>query len=282
MLAVVGDLLEDIVVRIATTPALGTDTPATIERRRGGSAANVAAAAATAGAPVRFIGCVGADETGARLAGELEAAVSTSGCSDVATPAPWSSSSDPTASGRCCPIAPRPRRWRTSTGVARRRGMVARPVVLVAQRADRRGRQGDDRRRAPRGGQLSVDVSSVSAVEDYGVERYQDLLVGAGARRRVRQRARIAPAAADRDAVMIIKHGPRPVGSAGREGSSCRRSAVAGDRRHDRCRRCLRRRLPRSNARWRRIRDAVAAGIDARGRRAAPLAPQRERRRDAR
>ena len=47
VLAVVGDLLEDIVVRIAATPALGTDTPARIERRRGGSAANIAAWAAT-------------------------------------------------------------------------------------------------------------------------------------------------------------------------------------------------------------------------------------------
>ena len=73
VLAVVGDLLEDIVVRIATTPALGTDTPARIERRRGGSAANVAACAARAGAAVRFIGCVGADELGERLVGDLAA-----------------------------------------------------------------------------------------------------------------------------------------------------------------------------------------------------------------
>ena len=64
MLAVVGDLLEDIVVRIGTPPALGTDTPAHIERRRGGSAANVAACAARAGVSVRFIGCVGEDELG--------------------------------------------------------------------------------------------------------------------------------------------------------------------------------------------------------------------------
>ena len=67
MLAVVGDLLEDIVVRIDATPTLGTDTPARIQRRRGGSAANVAACAARAGAPVRFIGCVGDDDLGDQL-----------------------------------------------------------------------------------------------------------------------------------------------------------------------------------------------------------------------
>ena len=73
VLAVVGDLLEDIVVRLASTPALGTDTPARIERRRGGSAANVAACAAQAGVPVRFIGSVGDDDLGDRLVGDLAA-----------------------------------------------------------------------------------------------------------------------------------------------------------------------------------------------------------------
>ena len=73
MLAVVGDLLEDIVVRIGSPPALGTDTPAHIVRRRGGSAANVAACAGRAGAPVRFIGRVGEDELGERLVSNLTA-----------------------------------------------------------------------------------------------------------------------------------------------------------------------------------------------------------------
>ena len=69
----VGDLLEDIVVRTASPPAAGTDTPAKIERRRGGSAANVAAAAASIGAPVRLICRVGLDPLGDRLVDDLEA-----------------------------------------------------------------------------------------------------------------------------------------------------------------------------------------------------------------
>ena len=74
MLAVVGDLLEDIAVRTTSAPAVGTDTPATIERRRGGSAANVATAAAAIGAPVRFIGRVGLDPLGSQLVADLAAA----------------------------------------------------------------------------------------------------------------------------------------------------------------------------------------------------------------
>ena len=73
VLAVVGDLLEDIAVRTASAPAVGTDTPATIERRRGGSAANVAAAAASIGGAVRFIGRVGLDPLGAQLVADLAA-----------------------------------------------------------------------------------------------------------------------------------------------------------------------------------------------------------------
>lgn len=56
-----------------STPRRGTDTEARIERRRGGSAANVATFAAAAGCPVRFVGCVGADAVGEGLAHELAA-----------------------------------------------------------------------------------------------------------------------------------------------------------------------------------------------------------------
>jgi sugar/nucleoside kinase (ribokinase family) len=73
VLGVIGDLLEDVVIHAAGPPARGTDTPARIERRRGGSAANVAAAAALIGCPVRFIGRVGEDVMGEQLAATLAA-----------------------------------------------------------------------------------------------------------------------------------------------------------------------------------------------------------------
>lgn len=71
MLATLGDLVDDIVVRIGGPLHVASDTPARIARRRGGSAANVAAAAAALGYPVRFIGQVGDDAIGNLLVNEL-------------------------------------------------------------------------------------------------------------------------------------------------------------------------------------------------------------------
>lgn len=73
MLVTVGDLVEDVVVWTRDATRLGTDTAATIERRRGGSAANVAAFAAAVGTASRFIGRVGDDAAGRGLADALAA-----------------------------------------------------------------------------------------------------------------------------------------------------------------------------------------------------------------
>ena len=72
-LAVVGDLVEDVVVWPAGPVRHGSDTRSRFFRARGGSAANVAAAAA-AYVPSRFLGCVGADPLGDRLVAALAAA----------------------------------------------------------------------------------------------------------------------------------------------------------------------------------------------------------------
>ena len=76
MLATLGDLLEDVAVYPATAIREATDTPCAITRRRGGSAANaaVAAAAMLGAGRVRFLGRVGGDPLGERLLTELEAA----------------------------------------------------------------------------------------------------------------------------------------------------------------------------------------------------------------
>ena len=73
VLAVVGDLVEDVVVWLDGPVERGTDTPAKVFRSRGGSAANVAVAAAPY-VSTRFLGCVGADPLGDRLIGDLAAA----------------------------------------------------------------------------------------------------------------------------------------------------------------------------------------------------------------
>jgi sugar/nucleoside kinase (ribokinase family) len=73
VLCCIGDLVEDIVVWLSSDIATGTDTTASIRRRRGGSAANVAARAASTGIDVRFIGRVGSDAIGTALIDELRA-----------------------------------------------------------------------------------------------------------------------------------------------------------------------------------------------------------------
>jgi sugar/nucleoside kinase (ribokinase family) len=74
MLATLGDLVEDVVVRIDAPINIASDTPAHISRRRGGSAANVAMAAATLGHPCRFLGQVGVDAIGDALLAEMGSA----------------------------------------------------------------------------------------------------------------------------------------------------------------------------------------------------------------
>lgn len=58
--------------RLTASARSGTDTPARIQTRRGGSAANVAAEAARLCGKSRFIGVIGADPTGDRLSAELQ------------------------------------------------------------------------------------------------------------------------------------------------------------------------------------------------------------------
>ncbi|MCY3787112.1 MAG: PfkB family carbohydrate kinase [bacterium] len=74
-LGFLGDLLEDVVVYRRSAVRADTDTPCVIRRRRGGSAANAAVAAAGVAGPgrVRFLGQVGADSLGDRLLDELAA-----------------------------------------------------------------------------------------------------------------------------------------------------------------------------------------------------------------
>jgi sugar/nucleoside kinase (ribokinase family) len=212
VLAVVGDLLEDIVVRVAAVPAIGTDTPATIERRRGGSAANVAAAAAMAGARVRFIGCVGDDETGARLAGDLSAAgvdvrVQRRGHTGavVVLVGPDGERTMLPDRAAATSLVDVDRAWLDGVGWLHvpSYSLLSEPIgatvgTLIADVRDRSGR-------------LSVDVSSVAAIEDYGAERYHELLralvpdvVFAN-----EPESRLLPA--NLRAVTVVKHGPRPV-----------------------------------------------------------------------
>lgn len=62
LLLVIGDVIDDIIVVPEHAIRPNTDTNARIEKTLGGSAANVAAWAASSGAAVQFLGCVGRDD----------------------------------------------------------------------------------------------------------------------------------------------------------------------------------------------------------------------------
>jgi sugar/nucleoside kinase (ribokinase family) len=72
MLASLGDLVEDVIVRLDGPVNVASDTHAHISRRRGGSAANVVARAAALGHRSRLLGQVGADAIGTALLADLE------------------------------------------------------------------------------------------------------------------------------------------------------------------------------------------------------------------
>ena len=73
MIGTVGDLVEDIAVRLDGPVNLASDTAAVIRRRRGGSAANMAVSVARHGGAARFIGQVGDDAIGTVLVDALRA-----------------------------------------------------------------------------------------------------------------------------------------------------------------------------------------------------------------
>lgn len=72
-LGAVGDLVEDVVVQLLESVNLASDTASVVNRRRGGSAANMVEAACRAGGRARFIGQVGEDAAGRWLIEQLHA-----------------------------------------------------------------------------------------------------------------------------------------------------------------------------------------------------------------
>jgi sugar/nucleoside kinase (ribokinase family) len=212
VLGVVGDLLEDVVIYTAGPPARGTDTAARIKRRRGGSAANVAAAAARIGCPVRFIGRVGDDALGERLVASLAAEgvdtrVQRAGRSGtvavlVEPGGERTMFPDRAAAAELDVIEPawlEGLTWLHVTAYS----LCTEPAGSAALSAA--GRVG------PAGGRVSVDVSSVAVVEAFGRARFADVLdavapdVVFATAVEARLLARVPPG------VLVVKDGPRPV-----------------------------------------------------------------------
>jgi sugar/nucleoside kinase (ribokinase family) len=181
VLCVIGDLVEDVMVRPQGKPAPGTDTAARIDRTRGGSAANVAAAAAAAGCATRFIGRVGDDDLGARLAGELAAAGvdvrvqrrGRTGCVVILVEPGGERTMlpDRAAATELGPIDPA---WLDSIAWLHlpAYSLCAEPIASSTLAAVEVVRGPDGR------AGVSVDVSSVGAVEAFGRARFVELLDG--------------------------------------------------------------------------------------------------------
>ena len=177
VLVCVGDLVEDIVVWLDRPIAFGTDTPARIERRRGGSAANVAAFAAACGGPTRFIGAIGDDDAGQRVADQLVDAgvgvrVQRRGRtgSIVVVVEPDGERSFLTDRGACDSLTAVPDVWLdVMTWLHLPTYSLASGAIAVEC-----DRLVDVARH--RGASISVDCSSTAVLASYGVERFVDLM----------------------------------------------------------------------------------------------------------
>jgi sugar/nucleoside kinase (ribokinase family) len=216
MLCVVGDLVEDVVVWPSGPPRPGTDTPARIFRRRGGSAANVAVWAVRAGVPARFIGRVGADPLGAQLVAQLErdgvdVRVQRQGYSGtiiVLVDRTGERAMLPDR-GACVELAGVPPEWLAGTGWLHLPAYsltvepLASTCIALVEQARREGAG------------VSVDASSVALLEAAGAGRVRDVLL-------VDVRPDILFANSDEAALLavsdhalaplvVVKDGPRPV-----------------------------------------------------------------------
>ena len=193
-------------------PARGTDTAARIERRRGGSAANVAAAAALIGCPVRFIGRVGDDGLGeqlvARLAGDgvdvrVQRAGRTGAVAVLVEPGGERTMfPDRAAAAELEAIEPswlEGVTWLHLTGYS----LCGEPAGSAS--TDAAGQVRD------RGGRVSVDVSSAAVIEAFGPDRFAATLEAVGPDIVFANAAEDRTLARRPPGVYVVKDGPRPV-----------------------------------------------------------------------
>jgi sugar/nucleoside kinase (ribokinase family) len=177
VLCTVGDLVEDIVVWLHEPVHYGSDTSARIQRRRGGSAANVAVFAAFVDRAARFIGNVGADRTGEQLVAELisagvEVAGSRSGTtgSIVVVVDPTGERTMLTDRGDAIALAHITDDALTAVDILHvpTYSLVVEPLATAALTIIQRAR---DRKIV-----ISIDASSVALLDAYGIDRYRALI----------------------------------------------------------------------------------------------------------
>lgn len=222
VLCVVGDLLEDVVVHSSVMTVRDTDNRSRIERRRGGSAANVAVAAALTGAAVRFVGRVGDDAVGRRLVGELVAAgvdarVQRRGRTGavVVVVEPGGGRTMYPDRAAAAELGPVDAAWVLGVRWVHvpAYSLCAEPIGTSTMEFVGLARVG--------GARVSLDVSSVATVEEFGPARFAELVssLGPDVVLATREEAAVlgdalvvsANAAAGAARLVVVKDGPRPV-----------------------------------------------------------------------
>ncbi len=217
MLATLGDLLEDVAVHPLGDLREATDTPCVIRRRRGGSAANVAVAAAKVLGiqRVRFLGRVGADALGDQLLADLrEAGVEAcvqrggrTGCVVLLVGADGERTML-TDRGSCKDLEGYEERWLNGVGLLHVPGysLLEQPLADTAKAII------DDVR--VNGGALSVDASSVGSISDAGLDDFCAILAELDPDVLICNRSEAdmldAAWAARELRVRVTKDGPRP------------------------------------------------------------------------
>ena len=178
-----GDLVEDVVVHSHRGVLADTDTPCLIVRRRGGSAANAAVAAARVlgRGRVRFFGQVGADTLGDRLLEKLvgagvEPCVRRGGRSGtvVVLAGAGGERTMLTDRGACAELDGFEAAWPEGLAILHVAGysLLEDPLASAARRMIAAVRDA--------GGIISVDACSVGAIADSGVGGFRDTLGGIG------------------------------------------------------------------------------------------------------
>ena len=177
MLCAVGDLVEDVVVWLSGPPDEGTDVGARVFRRRGGSAANVAALCAATGTPSRFVGQVGDDDLGDRLLGALaangvELCVQRGGRTGtiVVLVAPDGERTMLTDRGSATELAPADDRWLDGADVLHlpAYSLTVGPLAATSAALARSARAQRTL--------VSIDASSTALLSAFGPDRFLDLL----------------------------------------------------------------------------------------------------------
>lgn len=179
VIGTIGDLVEDVVVRLSGAVNIATDTDAVVHRRRGGSAANVAVNVVRAGGSARFIGQVGDDAQGLHLVKMLadegvEPVVRHKGRSGTVVVLVDVAGERTMLSDRAaCALLDNPDpAWLDGLGALHVPvySLVGEPLASTSLTLMQWAR----RRRI----MISIDASSSAVIEAYGVTRMQALLTG--------------------------------------------------------------------------------------------------------